>query len=104
MTTPNRLFGVLGADAADHGIVTMYAMYAPKDLRGLSRPAIHKCRLLGIGGDAETQAYELARLAWVRLHCSSRSFRLHRLLPEGAKRRNLSSNLPRRRSQGKGSR
>jgi SAM-dependent methyltransferase len=84
VTTPNRLLRLaLGQRPWNRYHVREYA---PDELRELLASHFARIEMLGIAGDAATQAHELERLAWVRRTVSRDPLGLRRLLPEGAKR------------------
>jgi SAM-dependent methyltransferase len=87
VTTPNRL---LRLDPGQRPWNRYHVReYAPDDLRNALKPHFARVEILGIEGDADTQAHELARLAWVRRTVARDPLGLRRLLSEGMKRRIL---------------
>ena len=87
VTTPNRLLRL----APGQRPWNRYHVreYAPDELHELLAPHFAAVELLGVTGDANAQAHELARLAWVRRTVTRDVLGLRRLLPEGMKRRIL---------------
>ena len=86
VTTPNRLLR-LGAGERPWNR-SHVREYAPTDLRETLMPYF-AVEMFGVEGDAETQAHELARLAWIRRTVARDPFGLRRLLSEDMKRRVL---------------
>ena len=87
VTTPNRLLRLNPGQRPWNRYHVRE--YAPGDLRDVLTRHFGRVDILGIEGDAETQAHELARLAWVRRTVARDPLGLRRLLSEGMKRRVL---------------
>lgn len=84
LTTPNRL---LRLNAGERPWNRYHLReYSPDDLRDALVPHFGRVEILGVEGDAETQAHELERLAWVRRTAARDPLRLRRFLSERMKR------------------
>lgn len=87
VTTPNRLLRLKAGERPWNRYHVRE--YAPDDLHQTLASHFARVEILGIEGDPETQAHELARLAWVRRTVARDPLRLRRFLSEGMKRRVL---------------
>jgi SAM-dependent methyltransferase len=88
ITTPNRVLRLAPGERPWNRYHVRE--YGCDELRELLASHFSHVEVLGIAGDEEAQAHELARLAWVRRTVAQDPLGLRRLLPESLKRRVLS--------------